>query len=235
MSTVRNFFHRCACTSSVSSPNDGCLRLAPRIGPDDLLVTTDFARTVEASSNGLLDSFLRPVNWIVSYKYGSKMKLVVLSPHEAQELLPYIRRGKNTSLHVYSPRLSVSTRSLEDLSFCAVPAIPKSWSTPKMVNQLNIFAGQPYIRDYEEYVSICMFLGLCSRPPDDQMKVECDGFISQLSIAMSDCIITRACTFTTSPVAFVRIVMALRRKGQSFKNSHFGKILSGELILKEQF
>lgn len=202
--------------------------------PDDLLVTTDFAQTVRAS-NGLLDSFLRPVNWIVSYKYGSKVKLVVLSPHEAQELLPDIRRGKNTSLHVYSPRLSVSTRSLEDLSFCAIPATPKSWSTPKMVKQLNIFAGQLYIRDYEEYVSICMFLGLCSRPPDDQMKVECDGFISQLSIAMFDCIITRACPFTTSPVAFVSMVMALRRKGQSFKNSHFGKILSGELILEEHF
>lgn len=203
--------------------------------PDDLLVTTDFAQTVEASSNGGLDSFLRPVNWIVSYKHGSKIKLVVLSPHEAHELLPYIRRSKNTRLHVYSPRLNVSTRSLEDLSFCSVPAIPKSWSTPRMVKQLNIFAGQLYIRDYEEYVSVCMFLGLCSRPPDDQMKVECDGFISVLSIAMSDCIITRACPFTTSPVAFVRMIMALRRKGQSFKNSHFGKILGGELILKEEF
>ncbi|OBT60328.1 hypothetical protein VE03_10187 [Pseudogymnoascus sp. 23342-1-I1] len=66
---------------------------------------------------------------------------------------------------------------------------------------------------------------------NDQMKVECDGFISQLSIAMFDRIITRACPFTTSPVAFVRMVMALRRKGQSFKNSHFAIIANADRLL----
>ncbi len=38
-----------------------------------------------------------------------------------------------------------------------------------------------------------------------------------------------------SPVGFLRILMALRRKGQSFEKSHFGRILHGELLVGEQF
>jgi hypothetical protein len=124
---------------------------------------------------------------------------------------------------------------LEDLSFCAVPAVPQSWSTPTIVRELNLFAGQLYIRTYEEYESLCIFLGLCSQPPDDHMEVACDGFITPPNKPQSDFVIARACPFITSPVAFLRIVIALRRKGQSFTASHFGMILNGELLSREHF
>lgn len=97
--------------------------------PDDLLVTADFAQTVQASANEMLDS-LRPVHWVVSCKIGNRVESVVLSPYETQELLPSVRQSKHVILHVYSPRLSVSVRTLEDFSFCAVPAVPESWLTP---------------------------------------------------------------------------------------------------------
>ena len=203
--------------------------------PDDLLVTTDFTQTVQASSGELLDSFLRPVHWVVSFKNGDRIDFVVLSPYEAQELLPSIRQHKRVILHVYSPRLSVSVRTLEDLSFCAVPAVPESRSSPATARLLNLFAGQLYIRTYEEYESLCSFLGLSSHPPGDHIEVACDGFISPPNRAKSDSIMVRACPFTTSPVAFLRMVIALRRKGQSFTNSHFGMILNGELISREHF
>lgn len=203
--------------------------------PGDLRVTTDFTQTVQASSHELLDSFLRPVHWVVSFKNGNRTDFVVLSPYEAQELLPSIRQHKQVILHVYSPRLSVSVRTLEDLSFCAVPAVPKSRSSTATARLLNLFAGQLYIRTYEEYESLCSFLGLSSHPPGDHIEVACDGFISPPNRAKSDSIMVRACPFTTSPVAFLRMVIALRRKGQSFTNSHFGMILNGELISREHF
>ncbi|OBT59878.1 hypothetical protein VE03_10484 [Pseudogymnoascus sp. 23342-1-I1] len=57
--------------------------------PDDLLVTTDFAQTVhtQALRDGVIDSFLRPVQWVLTRKNGdgAKTKAVVISPHEAQE------------------------------------------------------------------------------------------------------------------------------------------------------
>ncbi len=45
----------------------------------------------------------------------------------------------------------------------------------------------------------------------------------------------RSCKFTKSPVTFLRIIICLRRKGQSFNSSHLGRILNGELLKEEHF
>ncbi len=203
--------------------------------PAHLLVTADFARTVHASGNQHLDSFLRPVHWVVGGKGRNTVDWVVLSPFEAHELLPSIRQHKVVTLHVYSPRVSVSVRSLEDLSFCAIPAVPKCWPNPPFAMLLNLFAGQLYLRSYGEYLSVCRFLGLGFRPPSEQTEVACDGFISPTSRPGFDAVMERECPFTISPVEFLRILMALRRKGQSFQKSHLGRILGGELLVREEF
>ncbi len=203
--------------------------------PKGLVVTTDFAQTVQASDEQALDSYLRPVHWIASCKQRGRTSCVVLSPYEAQELLPSIRKHRHVILHLYSPRLNFSVRTLEDLSFCTVPAVHESWSPPHIIRQLNLFAGQLYIKNYEEYRLLCDFLGLCSEPPDDQMEVARDGFINPPDRALSKSLILQDCPFTTSPVAFLRMIMALRRKGQSFAISHLGMILNGDRISREQF
>ena len=203
--------------------------------PVHLLVTADFARTVHASENQHLDSFLRPVHWVASGKNRNTINCVVLSPYEAHALLPSIRQHKMVTLHVYSPRVSLSMRSLEDLSFCAIPAVPKCRLDSPFVMQLNLFAGQLYLRSYEEYLSVCRFLGLCFCTPDDQIQVACDGFINPTNRPDFDEIMERECPFSTSPVGFLRMLMALRRKGQNFEKSHFGRILHGDLLAKEQF
>ena len=171
----------------------------------------------------------------MSCKGRSAVECVVLSPYEAQELLPSIRKSKVVALHTYSPRPSVSVRTLEDLSFCAVPAVPESLPDPDIIRHLNLFAGQLYIQDFGEYMMLCEFLGLCSQPPDDSVQVACDGFINPTSRANLERTIVRVCPFTASPVAFLRMIIALRRKGQSFASSHFGKILNGELIGRNEF
>ncbi len=201
--------------------------------PDDLLVTADFAETVQAAATQCLDFFLRPVNWIVSCKRGSVTDCVILSPYEVQELLPSIRQHNHITLHMYSPRLNGSMPTLEDLKFCAIPAVEASWSTPPISNQLNVFAGQLYIRSYEDYLSLCGFLGLCSQRPADDIEVAHDGFMSLASRAKSTLIQT--CPFMASPVAFVRMIMILRRKGQSISFSHMGRLLNGEIIVREHF
>jgi len=211
----------------------GCLEVVA--WPVDLLVTTDFARTVHALGNQDLDSFLRPVHWIASGKKRNTVDCVVLSPFEAHALLPSIRQHKVVTLHIYSPRVSMSTRTLEDLSFCAIPAAPKYSLNPPFAMLLNLFAGQLYLRSYEEYLSICRFLGLGFRPPYERIQVACDGFISPTSRSGFDAVMERDCPFTISPVEFLRILMALRRKGQSFQKSHLGRILHGELLAREDF
>ncbi|KAI9820813.1 MAG: hypothetical protein M1826_000838 [Phylliscum demangeonii] len=204
--------------------------------PGHLLITTDFAKTVQVPEKQLSDSYLRPVHWVVSGKSKRAIHWVVLSPYEANELLPSIRQAKKVTLHVYSPRVNPSVRTLEDLSFCAIPAVPQSWSAPSpIVMHLNLFAGQLYLKSFDEYLSVCRFLGLCSRAPPDQVRVACDGFVARNSRPVLDEAMARECPFTISPVAFLRAVMALRRKGQSFQRSHVGKLLHGELLGPEAF
>ena len=203
--------------------------------PKHLLVTTDFARTVQAPENHYLDSFLRPVHWVASAKNVDRVECVALSPYEAHMLLPSIRQHKMITLHVYSPRVSMSVRTLEDLSFCAIPAISRCRPQPPFVMQLNLFAGQLYLRSYEEYLSVCRFLGLCFRPPSGHIQVGCDGFLSPTDRPEFDAIMKSECSFTTSPVGFLRMLVALRRSRQSYQKSHFGRILHGELLVEEQF
>ena len=192
--------------------------------PRDLLVTADFARTVQGTHGEPLDSFLRPVHWIVSCKAKDAVVFAILSPYEVQELLPTIRETKKVTLHVYSPHLVVSARPLGDLSFCSVPTV-EPWPRSELIQQLDLFAGQLYFLAYEEYVSLCNFLGLCSERPDndDGREVACDGFTTGTS------------RFVTSPVPFIRMIMAFRRKGQSFAVSHMGSMLRGDLLARNRF
>ena len=83
--------------------------------PSDLLVTTDFANVVDTSWTSwesyieTVDSFMRPVRWILSYTGKScnenKTRWVIISPFEANHLLPAIRKSAHVTLHLYSPRL----------------------------------------------------------------------------------------------------------------------------------
>ena len=210
-----------------------CLEAEAWLG--HLLVTVDFARTVHASEEQHLDSFLRPVHWVLSGKNHSTVDYLVVSPFEAHELLPSIRKHKAVTLHVYSPRVSVSVRTLEDLSFCAIPALPNYGPNPPFTMLLNLFAGQLYLKSHEDYLSVCRFLGLAFRPPHKQIEVACDGFISPASRLAFDAVMERECPFRTSPVGFFRIVMAIRRKEQSFQKSHLGRILQADLLAREDF
>jgi len=101
--------------------------------------------------------------------------------------------------------------------------------------QLNIFSGQLYIQSLEEYKALCCFLGLSLQRQNGTIKVAPDGFISPASRALSKSAALRDCRFSTSQVAFVAKIMAMRRKGQGITVSHMGRILNGELLLEKDF
>ncbi|TVY45523.1 hypothetical protein LOCC1_G005368 [Lachnellula occidentalis] len=203
--------------------------------PEDLLVSQDFAYTVVVPNQGNQDSFLRPVNWILSFKGRSgELKYLIISPFEVQELLPQMRGQNRVCLHVYSPRLSLSNRSLEDLSFCAVPPVQDNWSIPAISTTLNLFAGQLYLRDATEYRTLCRFLGVRFRTYQD-LDVNADGFISPEARHLQDDETAAICRFNRSPIDFLRLVTTFRRLGQTFATSHVGKILSGDLVRAMDF
>lgn len=203
--------------------------------PGCLLVTTDFARTVQAPKGQVLDSYIRPVQWIASCGEGVQGHYVILSPYEVNELLPSIRRHRAVNLHVYSPRTNVSSRPLEDLHFCGILKGSISPPPPSLVMHLNIFAGQLYWRTYDDHVSLCRFLGICHSPPDRGVDVSSDGFINPEHRAKYDLNMWSECRFSQSPVAFLRALMALRRRGQVTDRSHIGMLLNGITVSERHF
>ena len=203
--------------------------------PATVLTTTDFTKTVHILGDQPLDAFLRPVHWIARAAKGKSNELILLSPYEANELLPSIRRHGNITLHTYSARVNLTVRALDDLLFCVIPELQNDWEPPREVMLLNLFAGQLYLSDYEAYLSICEFLGLCTHPPPDDMAIASDGFLSPHNRSKITAAMVGGSCFQTSPVPFLRMLMTLRRKGQIFRNSHVGKILRGDLLGRNDF
>ncbi|EKD21257.1 hypothetical protein MBM_00370 [Drepanopeziza brunnea f. sp. 'multigermtubi' MB_m1] len=204
--------------------------------PQDLLVSTDFGETVVLKNGDQMDQYLRPVHWLLTLKRSkSFITVLIISPQEANALLPIIREKNLVTLHVYTPRLSLANNTLEDLAFCAIPPLPADWVAPPIGIQIGLFAGQLYLKNKEEYLALCWFLGLCYRTPDDLVRVAVDGFVHHEDRVNLDTKMARYCRFQRSPVPFLRLLFAMRRKGQGFVDSHLGRILNGELLRDEHF
>jgi len=84
------------------------------------LATKDFAITTKTSRITDLTDYLRPVNWVLSSGSGSDSIIIVISPYEANELLPMIRKGDKVRLHIYAARVTASMRSFSGLTFYTI-------------------------------------------------------------------------------------------------------------------
>ena len=200
-----------------------------------VLATTDFERTVITS--GKTADYLRPVHWIISSKRGSNDVLVILSPYEVSFLLPNIRSNKKIHLHLYTPRITKSVKPCDDLSLYSIPAVPDGWvPLSSLMDQLGVFAGQLYLKDYEAYIRLCRFLGIYGRDLQGEkgFEVEPDGFILPKNRAKSSQIQIPH-TFSNTPTVALTALMELRCKGINFTSTHMGKLLRGQLLSKGDF
>ncbi len=206
--------------------------------PKDLLLTEDFSHTaVVLGKSFIADLFQRPVQWILTSTGGradNEVKyMMIVSPFEAQHLLPDIKKSKTVALHLYAPRLNLSFRSLDGLELYTLPAQSKNRILPRhLVVQLNLFSGQLYLGSFEEYVEVCKFLGLAWEATKEGSVVAADGFIvrdgSSSAMAKS--------TFKDSPVKFLRVALTkIRRNCEGIEKTHMGKILDGRLLHPSDF
>ncbi|KAJ4467172.1 hypothetical protein C8J55DRAFT_439106 [Lentinula edodes] len=221
-----------------------------------LYVTVDFASTIsarDAVERGGNAEYLRPLNWILtSRRYATNNVMIGVSPYEANELLPDIRKSTKVNLHVYAPRVTKDMLPLDDLRFYTVPKIDENgWVVPRMniISQLNLFAGQLYLGNHDIYVQLCQFLGLdCGdgkgeteeriRPTPMEVDgepyaIQSDGFVRpgphREPMGML------VCRFVESPVPFLQELFGLRRKGTGFLPTHLGRIVHGRLLKQEDF
>ena len=122
----------------------------------DLLATIDSARTIETSKSGPTahtDAHQRPVQWVpTAIRDRSIAHMLVISPFEAQELYSRVYTSDTVALHLYAPRCNSDFRSLDRLDFYTFSRqVAASMIHPRLVVQLNLFAGQLYISDYEDF------------------------------------------------------------------------------------
>ena len=203
----------------------------------NLLLTQDFQTTIQ-DAVGNHGDYLRPVNWIVSSAVSGKTVLVVVSPHEANELLPDIRCSQFVRLHQYAPRVTKTMKSFDDLTFYCVPPLPTTWKAPsaKLVRQLNLFAGQLYLLDYNEYQQLCTFLGLYSRKQQagDNAQIQSDGFVKPMH-RHGTLAHLQVCQFQRSPLRTLKNLIGHRRKGMNYASTHIGKVLHARLLTMEDF
>ena len=195
-------------------------------------VTKDFMRTIEKlrggqSASTLFDDFMRPAEWVLSST--KQPHLVLLSPFEANALIDDIRQSEFITLHTYGARTSRMMRSFEDLTSFMVPHRNNLAPFPsKIINELNLFAGQLYFQSMDAYEETCAMLGLYLKdlPEDlDQYAgaVGITGFVrgSEARAALG---LQRA-QFSDNPVDFLKKFIGLRRKGQRFLPTHLGQVL----------
>lgn len=184
---------------------------------NNLVVTKDFLQTitVPTEKRGFVsDAYQRPVQWVLSSVDSSNTvrHLVIISPYEADELLPDICKSSKVTLHVYLPRSSLAYQPLDHLMLYTSPTRSPAPQIPRqLITQLNLYAGQLYLSSYDEYLEVCKFLNLASEMTPDGWTVAADGFIiSQGDDSME--LDSLAPTFRASPVQFFKILMTQIRR-----------------------
>lgn len=180
-----------------------------------------------------MEDFIRPVQWILSSTTTSV--IVLISPVEANALLPTVRDSRKAFLHLYAPRVSRNVVSVEDMEFFTIPR-PRTTPIPESsVHELNLFSGQLFFQNKESFKHVCEMLGLHLDPIPEEFTgcVDVGGFIADPAIraqlGMAPTILDR------SPVAFLRELVAYRRKGQGYTLTHVGKMLYGNDLDDEEF
>ncbi|KXX79354.1 hypothetical protein MMYC01_204711 [Madurella mycetomatis] len=211
------------------------------------------------------DAHHRPVQWILTQAVDSSearygMHMVVISSWEADRLkaklqaLPPISSLSSPSsswpsptqsstrrppvfLRAYLPRSSLSFRTLEDLTFYTIPrsSFSPPFPPPELVLQLNLFAGQLYLRSYADYQRACRYLGLSYVENKDEdgdggnnNGPSADGFVGKREYS--------ECEFERSPVAFLAaLYKRIRKDCMSIEKTHLGRMLGGEILRERDF
>lgn len=97
-----------------------------------------------------------------------------------------------------------------------LPAVPR-----ELVLQLNLFAGQLYLRTHEEYVEMCRFLGLACVANGGVVGAGDGFFVGRVGGEGYE-----GCEFETSPVGMLSVLVKnIRRDCVDIGRSHVGRIL----------
>lgn len=177
---------------------------------DHLRMTTDFARTVDRPQSGQYDSYLRPVNWVLTSKqYTEPAHSLLVSQYEVNQLFEEIyAHSAEVKLHTYEPRVTKSMRAVDvappGLTYPSVV----EWQSlsRRLLRELNLYAGQLYFNSLEEYREL-----------------------------LADIIGDKPAVQAEQVLKFIKAWVAIRRKGQNFLPTHVGQLVSNRTLKQGAF
>ncbi|KAB8073112.1 hypothetical protein BDV29DRAFT_141480 [Aspergillus leporis] len=206
----------------------------PSLLAPNLHATEDFMQTVEETENTSIDEFLKPVRWILSNTYNSR--LLLLSQYEANELMQEIPASRKTRLHIYTPRTTKDMRPFEQLDFLTVGIghICRRCSE-ETVQDLGLFAGSLYFENFSVYESFRHFLGLVTNKYRDvsDNRVTNEGFIDPDTRQLIGWPVQSP--FRSCPLPYLGAILDIRSKGHGYLQTHMGKLLEGMPIAPDHF
>jgi hypothetical protein len=132
--------------------------------------------------------------------------------------------GTAATLHLFAPRTSLATRSAEDLLLYTVPRLLPGWRAPRsLLLTLLLFAGQLYLRSYDEYVGMCRLLGV-------PYHADTDGEESQSTAEE----VEEEEAYVFEPTAiqfFLALFERIRHSSADISTTDLGHILAGDVLL----
>ncbi|KAF8546929.1 hypothetical protein OG21DRAFT_1393026, partial [Imleria badia] len=120
----------------------------------------------------------------------------------------------------------------DDLRLYSIPPLPSDWTPPwDLIDQLNVFAGQLYLRDYTSYLRLCRFLGVPTSTGDFATNTAIRRNLFNIPGGFEE----MEMTFSDSPLPAVMTLLGIRSRGRPFAQTHMGKILQGQLLREKDF
>ncbi|KAF8886602.1 hypothetical protein CPB84DRAFT_1850068 [Gymnopilus junonius] len=169
-------------------------------------------------SNPWSEELLSTRDFTITTQNGKEKYMLTDYLRPVQWILSHTRRDGRMILIVMSPY--------------EVNALLKDIRNSKHPLSAQHLGGQLYLDKYETYLRLCLLLGISSSELEGYTSVENDRFVLEAGRVgdMKD-----VCLFDKSPIALLKTLFGLRRKGISFDLTHMGKILNARLVLPEDF
>jgi hypothetical protein len=149
--------------------------------------------------------------------------------------LPHIRKTTRVKLVLYMARISKNMVSFDNMD---VYQMSESTNAPafsaEAVTMLNLFAGQLYFSSFSHYQSLCEMIGLWDgvRELPIRRHIHNDNFVPPACRKANG---WTNCTFRTSPVGMLKAFIGMRRLGIEWSHTHMGRVLSGRILMAEDF
>jgi hypothetical protein len=209
----------------------------PPWGPN-LYMTDDFLQSLRDMDGERIDEYCKPVQYVISSTISPK--ILIVSHEEASWLLPTIRQSDKVRLHLFAPRTTRNGSDLSDLRFYHVSGQEDDnygWPKEDEIRILNLFAGTLYLRDYDDYVATCNYLGLVTKKlTEDELRsfgISNDGFANRAAREKMGWPVESP--FEKSPIPLLKSLLSLRTLGKGFDHTHMGAICNHHILEREDF